>query len=152
MNWIASTLTILIAAILSPVFDYYPATNVDEQRVIEAVSDYVEGIYEVQPERIERSVSPSLRKVGYWRPTPDAEYGEATEMSFEQLKNLAASWNRNGQVDAETAPKEITVLDVLDKTATAKLVAFWGIDYLHLVKVGDTWQIENVIWQSHPAE
>jgi hypothetical protein len=39
----------------------------DREAMRQAVLDYVEGIYEVQPERIERSVSRELAKVGYWR-------------------------------------------------------------------------------------
>lgn len=46
--------------------------------------------------------------------------------------------------------KEITVLDVLDKTAAAKLVAKWGIDYFQLAKQDGTWKIVHVLWQSHP--
>ena len=41
-------------------------------------------------------------------------------------------------------------MDVLDKTAVAKLTAFWGIDYFQLEKNDGIWQIRHVIWQSHP--
>ena len=43
------------------------------------------------------------------------------------------------------------VFDVLDKTASAKLTAEWGVDYFHLAKVGGKWQIMYVLWQSPPA-
>jgi len=36
------------------------------------------------------------------------------------------------------------------KTATAKLTAFWGIDYFQLEKIEDKWMIRHIIWQSHP--
>ena len=41
-------------------------------------------------------------------------------------------------------------LDVLDKTATAKLTADWGVDYFHLARFDGQWQIVNVMWQSPP--
>jgi hypothetical protein len=43
--------------------------------------------------------------------------------------------------------KEVVVLDVLDKTASAKLVADWGVDYMHLAKVDGRWMIKNILWQ-----
>lgn len=121
--------------------------SVDEEGVRAAVLDYVEGVYEVAPERIERSVHPSLRKIGWVRRADDT-WGTAP-MTFEQLRELAGSWNADGHLAAD-APKEITVLDVLDQTATAKLVADWGVDYFHLARIDDRWQIVNVIWQTPP--
>jgi len=44
----------------------------------------------------------------------------------------------------------VTVLDALDQTASAKLVADWGVDYLHLARYDGRWKIVNVLWQSPP--
>lgn len=122
-------------------------TSTDEQAVRDAVLDYVEGIYEVAPERIERSVHPSLHKFGFVR-RPDGGWGTAP-MDFEQLRTLAGQWNADGHVGADGL-KEVTVLDVLDQTASAKLVAEWGVDYFHLGRVDGRWQILNVLWQTPP--
>ncbi len=124
----------------------------EEIAVKSAVLDYVEGIYEVAPERIEKSVDVKMRKYGYWRPDDSNEYRDGSEMNYKQLVNLAANWNKKGRVDAKTEKKEIVVLDMLDKTASAKLVAYWGIDYFHLAKEDGKWKIINVIWQSHPPK
>ncbi len=43
------------------------------------------------------------------------------------------------------------VFDVQDQTASAKLTASWGTDYLLLAKVGDRWMITHVLWQSPPS-
>ena len=125
-------------------------TASDEEGVRAAVLDYVEAIYDVEPERIERSVSKDLVKRGYWRENTDAAYREFP-MTYDQLHELASNWNADGHLDTSTAVKEIVVLDVLDKTASAKLVADWGIDYMHLAKVDGRWMIRNIIWQSPPA-
>ena len=122
--------------------------NADEQAVHDAVLDYVEGIYEVAPERIERSVHPTMRKYGYVR---RGESWGGTPMTYDQLHQLAATYNAEGQIGPD-APKEITVFDVLDKTASAKLVAAWGVDYFHLAEVGGRWQIMNVLWQTPPQQ
>ena len=47
------------------------------------------------------------------------------------------------------APKEIIIFDVLDQIASVKLVAWWGIDYMHLAKYKGRWKIVNVLWQTH---
>ena len=122
----------------------------DHDGVHAAVLDYLEGIYNVEPERIERSVSPDLVKMGWWREGPDAEYAPSI-MTYEQLVRLAGSWNRdNRQGVDDTTPRDIVVLDVLDQTAVAKLTAVWGIDYFQLEKVDGVWKIRHVLWQSHP--
>lgn len=114
-----------------------------------AVLDYVDALYLVDPSRIERSVHPELAKRGFSRPEGSAAYQEL-RMSYEQLRDLAGRWNRSGRVDPRTAVREIVVFDVLDQTATAKLVADWGIDYLHLARYDGRWRIVNVLWQSPP--
>ena len=119
----------------------------DEDAVRAAVLDYVEGVYEVAPERIERSVHPELAKRGFYRPEPDQPYKEVP-MTFERLVNLAANYNKDGHVPAD-APKKIEIYEVLDKTASIKLTAHWGIDYMHLAKYDGRWMIVNVLWQQH---
>ncbi|HSR69479.1 MAG TPA: nuclear transport factor 2 family protein [Acidobacteriota bacterium] len=119
----------------------------DEKGVRAAIEDYVLGIYLVEPERIERSVHPDLWKRGFYR--QDGQY-TLYPMTFEQLVKLAGDWNENGRVDPESAPQKIEIYEVLDKTASAKLTAEWGIDYFHLAKVDGKWVIMNVLWQSPP--
>ena len=123
----------------------------DQEAVRMAVLDYVEGIYNVEPERIKRSVSPKLAKLGYWRPRDQTSYKEGA-MSFDELVQVAETWNKNGRVNPEEAPKEIELLDVMDQTATVKLSAHWGVDYMHLAKQDGRWMIVNVLWQSYPPK
>lgn len=37
---------------------------------------------------------------------------------------------------------------ILDKTASAKLTAHWGVDSFHLAKIDGQWRIVQVLWQS----
>ena len=123
--------------------------NADREAVRQAVLDYVEGIYNVQPERIERSVSPNLAKLGFYRPPTETAYRPARSMAFQQLVETAKTYNKEGKLRKD-APKDIQIYDVLDQTATVKLTAEWGIDYMHLAKMDGKWMIINVLWQSHP--
>jgi len=108
--------------------------------------DYVTAVYEAKPELIERSVSPQLVKLGFVR-QPNGTYRQAP-MTYEQLLNVAKTWNANGQHD--TSVKKIEVLDVLDQTATAKLTAAWGVDYMQLAKIDGAWKILHIVWQTPP--
>ena len=120
----------------------------DRQAVRQAALDYVEAIYEVDSTRIVRSVHPELVKHGYY--SRDGAYRGAP-MTYDELKQLATTWNRNERrVDPDTARKEVAVFEVLDKTASAKVVAHWGTDYMHLAKIDGRWQIQQILWQSHP--
>lgn len=121
----------------------------DGEAVRQAALDYVEGIYNVQPERIERSVHQALVKRGFYKKDASTPYAEMP-MSYEQLVNLARTWNKDGQ--RNTTVKEVAVLDVLDQTAVAKVTASWGVDYLLMGKYDGKWKITQILWQSPPPK
>lgn len=123
------------------------ASEGDREAVRQAAMDYVDGIYEVKPDRIQRSVHPSLVKRGFYRKDASTPYVEMP-MTYEQLVDLAGSWNKTGTRD--TSIKEVEVLEVLDQTAVAKVTASWGIDYMLLGKYDGAWKISQILWQSHP--
>lgn len=119
----------------------------EKAAVHQAALDYVEGVYEVNPSKIEKSVHPNLTKYGFMR-RPTGEYAPG-QMTYQQLLGVAASWNKDGKRDLSI--KKVEVLDVLDQTAVAKVTAQWGIDYMQLAKYDGTWKIINIIWQTHPV-
>jgi hypothetical protein len=123
----------------------------DREAVRQAVLDYVEGIYGVDPSRVQRSVHPKLAKTGFYRGPNDPAFRPGSNMTFDQLMEIAKNWNKAGKL-RKNAPKEITIYDVLDQTATAKLVAEWGTDFMHLAKFDGKWMIVNVLWQSPRRE
>ncbi len=137
---------LLVPVLAAAVWAIGPVSHAEHAAVERAVLDYVEALYEVDPSRIERSVHPDLAKRGFWRADDSSGY-EELEMTYEELLGLAAHWNDDGRVNAQRAVKEVVVFDVLDQTATAKLTADWGVDYLHLAKYEGRWQIVNVLWQ-----
>lgn len=125
-------------------------TNEDKEGVRQAALDYIESIYEVNPAKVERSVHPDLTKRGFFLKQGETAYAPLT-MTFAQLVELAKSYNKNGRVPKD-APKEVVIFEVSDQTASAKVTASWGIDYLHLAKYDGKWKIINVLWQSPPKQ
>ena len=126
------------------------SADAEREAVKQAVLDYVEGVYEVNPARIERSVHPELVKRGFFVKRGETAYS-SDMMTFQQLVDLARTYNKNGRVPKD-APKEVVVFDVSDQTASAKLTAVWGIDYIHLAKYDGKWKFVNVLWQTPPKK
>ena len=122
----------------------------DRAAVEQAALDYLEGIYTSDVSRIERSVHPQLTKRGFWRDSPAVAWGPQTTMTYEQLVTLTRNWN--AKKDRDISIKKVDVYEVLDQTASAKVTAMWGIDYLHLAKYDGRWKIINILWQAHPAK
>ena len=128
------------------------AGDEDETAAIEqAVLNYANSIYEMKPELVTASVHPRLQKVGYW-PKRDGEGFDELWMTFEELQELAGKLNKDGIFDAETARREVKILDQMDKIAVVRLEAEWGVDYLELTKQDGSWMIINVVWQTYPDE
>lgn len=144
-------LCLSVALLVLPTISGHAQIQSDRESVRQAVLDYVEGVYNVDPSRIERSVHPKLAKTGFYRGPKDETYRPGSNMTFEQLIEVAKTWNKEGKLRKD-APKEITVFEVLDQMATAKLVAEWGIDYFHLAKFDGKWMIINIVWQSPPKK
>lgn len=120
----------------------------ESDAVRQAVLDYVEGVYEVDARKIERSVHPGLAKRGFYVKRGETARSEEP-MTFVQLVELAKTYNAKNRIP-KNAPKDVVIFDVLDQTATAKLTAVWGVDYIHLAKYDGKWMIVNVIWQTLP--
>jgi len=120
----------------------------EQEAVRQAVLDYVEGVYEVSHTRIERSIHPDLAKKGFFVKKGETVYSPHT-MTFAQLVELSKNYNKDGHVSKD-APKDVVVYDISDQTASAKLTAVWGIDYIHLAKYDGKWKIINVLWQTPP--
>lgn len=126
------------------------AQQVDEKQQIErAILNYVEAFYEADTTKAYESIARDLAKRGYY--TPKEGGMREAKMSFEQLVSLAQRWKSSQNITPET-PRKITVFEILDKIATAKVEAKWGIDYFHLAKLNNKWTIINVLWQDYPSK
>lgn len=140
---------LFVSAIAVPGASARQLTAAEREGVRRAALDYLEGFYEGDSAKIVRSVRPNVRKVGYYTSRGSATY-EAEEMSYAEMIGYANNFKKNGRTTPATAPREVTVGEINDQTATAKVVAWWGIDYLQLAKYNGKWMIVNVMWQSPP--
>ena len=122
----------------------------DRAAVRQAVLDYVEGFYEGDTTKLVRAMWPLVLKYGYSRDAAANAYRGMAMQYPAGFMNYANSIRMGRNRTPANAPKEITIFDVQDQTASAKLTAWWGTDYLLLAKESGAWKITHVLWQSPP--
>ena len=140
---------IAIVVAVSPLAPLAAQAN-EQDAVRRAALDYVEGFYTGDTTMLKRSVHPDVRKYGYYVPRDSTKYaGEA--MPWAEFISYANTVRQRGAPRAN-APKEVVIYEVLDQTASAKVTAWWGVDYLLLAKEDGHWMIRMVLWQSPPPK
>jgi len=125
------------------------ARTEDAEGVVRAARDYLEAFYEGDSTKIVRSVSPDVVKYGYYIPRGDSTY-HGTGMTYDQMMDYIRQFKASGRTTPASAPRQVSAFEVLDKVAAAKVVAWWGTDFMHLVKIDGRWMITQVVWQSPP--
>ena len=145
-------LTILVTSLATVLVANASAqASPDREAVRRAALDYLEGFYTGDSTLIVRSIHPSVRKIGYFKAKGSPEY-QNEPMSFAEMNAYANNFKKNGRTTPASAPKQVDVFEVADQTASAKVTAWWGIDYLHLAKYNGKWMIVNVMWQDPPPK
>ena len=121
-------------------------TPEDREAVRRAALDYVEGFYEGDSVKLARSVRPEVYKYGFFKARDSTHY-RGMQMKWPGFFDYARGVKANNRQAPPTAPKLIEIYDVQDQTASLKLTAFWGIDYMLLGKYDGKWMISHVLWQ-----
>ena len=100
MNHALLVAVALLAGVSFARVDDTPSQASDREAVIAAALDYVEGIYEVAPERVARSVHPELAKYGFGRRKDETQY-RGMAMTYDELVALAGRYNKEGAIPAD---------------------------------------------------
>jgi hypothetical protein len=140
----------LAALLFCAVCSAQEKTESDIAAIREACFNYIDAFYKADTTLAQTSVHPSLQKRGFSYDKAKAAYSSQLEMPYPALMRLATTWNKDGTRANAQSPRSVHIFEIADKTASAKVTAVWGIDYLHLVKEGGKWYIVNVLWQSPP--
>ena len=121
------------------------AQSSDSTKIQRAALNYIEGFYEGDTSKLQQSLSPTLYKYGYYK-SKTGEY-EGEPMSYAEAVAYAKRVYEKKRFAKSDAPKAVFLMDVQSNVACVKIHAWWGLDYLLLAKKGDTWMIEQVLWQ-----
>lgn len=119
----------------------------DRMKVETAIRNYVDAFYNADTTKIHESVAKDVLKYGYAIPKGKSEYERYPDSFREMIVNI----RKYGKFPKPT-PASIEVFEVMDQTASAKVTAGWGIDYVLLARQNGKWMITHVLWQTAPAK
>lgn len=135
---------VLCVLALTTTISFNAQTKKDKVEVKETVTKYIESFYLTQPKKGQESIHPLLAKRTIQKFGDNSEFLKG--MSYEEMNNLGKVFNSKGKYNANSK-KEIVILDMMDKTASVKLIAEGWVDYIHLGKINGEWKIINILWQ-----
>lgn len=125
-------------------------TAADREAIKQTALDYIEGYYEGNAERMERSLHPDLAK-RIVRTDQSSGKNKLENMTAPRLVQITQM--RQGKpTPKEKQQKDVTILDVFENSASVKIVAADWIDYLHVSKFDGRWVIVNVLWEMKPVK
>lgn len=130
--------------------DVCAQTSADREAIKQTALDYIEGYYDGNAERMERSLHPDLAK-RIVRTDPSIGKSRLEHMTAPRLVQIAGS-RRGSPTPKDKQQKDVTILDVFENAACVKIVANDWIDYLQVAKFDGRWVIVNVLWEMKPMK
>jgi len=122
-------------------------SEADKAAIKQTALDYIEGWYEGDAERMERALHPELAKrIVRTNAQGQSRLDQMSAMSLVQGTRRAYG----KQTPKEKQQKDVTILDVFENAACAKVVAADWVDYLQLARWNGHWVIVNVLWELKP--
>ena len=119
----------------------------DTDKIKRACLDYIEGFYEGDTSKLVRALKPTLHKIGYWKNDKTGKYDYDGQMTYRQALDYAKRVLEKKNFAKPGAPREVVILHTGNSIASARVTAWWGMDYILLSKQNDTWMIEQVLWE-----
>ena len=124
-------------------------TPADSSAIRGAALDYIEGWYAGDASRMERALHPELAKrIINTDPKGKSHLETMGAMTLVQYTRQGGGKN----TPQARQQKDVTILDIFQNAASAKIVASDWVDYLHLAKSNGRWVIVNVLWEWKPEK
>ena len=124
-----------------------PDAKSDAELIKQAALDYIEGWYAADGARMERALHPDLAK----RIVVVDERGRYSLRQMSAMGLVQLTRAEGGKdIPKKQQQKDVTVLDIFNNVASAKIIAASWIDYLQLAKWRGRWVIVNVLWENKP--
>jgi hypothetical protein len=120
------------------------------ESIMRTALDYVEGFYEGDTAKLVRALRPDLWKYGFFHDSSGHWKGE--RMTYDEAIAYAKRVKARNRPVNPAWPKKVEVLEVLERTASAKVTAWWGSDYLLIGDYDGRWMISSVLWEDAPRK
>ena len=130
-----------------------PSVDMSEQAAIESVvRDYAMGFYEVDGAKVQNTCHSSLSKRAVADRREGVDFDVFDFIDHAQIALLGNTFNTYWNFDPAEARIAVEVYEIRDGIAAAKLTGTVWFDYFHLAKIGDTWKIVNIMFESLPQD
>ena len=117
------------------------ATDDVQAAVRATVLDYFEGWFEGDAARMRRALHPELAKRSHGQ--DPAQTPALASVTADQM----ITWTKAGDGRADACRLEIRIDEISEGIAAATVHSETYVEYLHLVKTPDGWQIANALWR-----
>jgi hypothetical protein len=117
----------------------------DAAAVVATVTDYFEGWFDGDVERMERALDPALAKTGVRR-DPAGELATESMGAADMI-----GWTREGEGVARKPADfsfDVTVTEIYHDIATVTVHSPVYREYLHLMRTADGWRIRNALYMN----
>ncbi len=119
-----------------------PATAARDRAAVEqVVADYYGSWFEGDPERMRASLHPDMAKRSVELGADGTPFLDT--IGTEYMVDATA----RGVGKKHPAGHEVVFLDIDQDLATIKVISTPYVEYLHVARVGEHWQIVNVLWR-----
>ncbi|MFK8102972.1 MAG: nuclear transport factor 2 family protein [Saprospiraceae bacterium] len=107
---------------------------------------YLKALQALDPVLMNEVMNDSLNKVtiGYDRAIKK-EVAKAT--TRDQMIAFAKDWNKSNTKFPPVPNNQLKILSIYNRIASVQLVSDNWVEYLHLIKLNEKWEIVNLIWQ-----
>ena len=136
---------VLIAALLPAAA--VAQTGADSAAIRATAHNYIDGYYEGDAARMERSLHSDLAKRIVMRRT--GEESVVQHMTATQLIQITARGG-GSNLPAANRRNDVEILDIFGNAAVVRIDASTWVDYLQVGKVDGEWLIINVLWELRP--
>jgi hypothetical protein len=121
----------------------------DAAAIKQTALDYIEGWYEGNAERMERSLHPELAKRIV---TTDPATGKSKLDQMGAMTLVQRTRSATGTKTPKDQQQKDVVIDVFENVASVRITAADWIDYLQMARFNGRWVIVNVLWELKPAK
>jgi hypothetical protein len=122
----------------------------DSAGIRAAALDYIDGWYKGDAARMTRALHPELAK-RIVQTDPKLHRSVLSQMGAKELIEYTSKGGGK-ETPAERRQEDVSILDIYQGAASAKVIATDWIDYLHLARWNGRWVIVNVLWELKPPE
>ncbi|MDQ2943554.1 MAG: nuclear transport factor 2 family protein [Candidatus Dormibacteraeota bacterium] len=124
--------------------------NVEDAAITRTALDYIEGWYDGDAARMERSLHPQLAKRLVEQNVSSSLSAKPGDRLHEMSALRLVQSTRHDPTPAQERRTEVTILDRFENAASVRVDFMEWVDFIHMAKWNGQWVIVNVLWELRP--